>query len=106
MKQLVIKRRRWLRGTGGGTLYRRGKMCCLGFYLRSLGMPPKVLKLGDMPCEIETPKEARWLTRGPLSTRAARQLANTNDNRDLDGDERERAVAKEFARHGVEVVFE
>jgi hypothetical protein len=133
--KLTIGRNIWLRGEGAdkSSLLRKEdqKMCCVGIYLRNLGVPVEKLTGcnsatslhyihgGGLEC---VPEEARWLVKKDelsdnISTpKEALELYRANDsilecsehdNEPLfytEGD-RESAIERLFASHGVEVEF-
>jgi hypothetical protein len=114
--ELVIDRKRWLRGEGGAVskLLRPsdGKMCCLGFYGRALGFSPD--EIGHLSSPSDTYASGRWpawllqyvYERGCHSdTETCNQLIRTNDDAPTAPDEREAKIAAIFARHGVTVRF-
>ncbi len=68
MKSFTIKRSKWARGRkremgGSQLLNKRGNMCCLGFYLKSCGLPEAVLDNAGVPEEVfnKIPEQAQWL---------------------------------------------
>lgn len=119
MKTLVIDRSRWLRGNPDESclLDRDGRMCCLGFYLRSCGADESdIFEIGS-PAGIayEAPQEAGWLltrlsrddvheaTRADSSRCTA--LMTVNDDATWTDEQREREIAHLFSRQGIDVVF-
>lgn len=110
MKTLVIDRRRWLRGEGGGdsALYRTrdGKMCCVGFYCRMVKrLPIAVIRDSRWTYDGILPDD-HWLnTDDSPDTIDAERLATVNDARGLDDPSRERQIAAIFAKHGVRAKF-
>lgn len=103
--KVVIDRRRWYRGKGGdGSMLRKlsGKQCCLGFLCRALKVPAKAMLELAMPTEVSSQYELpAWLRRSRDVTRAA----DWNDNLDFSEKEREKRIAKLFARHDIQVRF-
>jgi hypothetical protein len=85
MRMLTIDRQVWLRGEGedSSCLYRPrdGKMCCLGIYLTSLGVPKDSLAHVVSPGKLNTelPRGAGWLLRNGLHTDIAANLMIAND---------------------------
>lgn len=51
MLNVTVKRSRWLHGTGAGSLLEDGKMCCLGFACREVGLKPKEIRGHGMPAD-------------------------------------------------------
>jgi hypothetical protein len=133
--KLTIPREIWLRGEGGdkSRLFRRddGKMCCIGIYLRDLGVPVEKLTGcssatslhymygGGLEC---VPKEAKWLLKTDdfssliCTPKEALELYRANDailaypeGKDepyfQTEEDRESAIKGLFATHGVEVEF-
>lgn len=119
MKKLVIDRSRWLRGEGANdsALLRPKdqRMCCLGIYLQSCGVPADDLAGRKYPSSVHgtMAPEAAWTVsndpyRGPYAidnNPAFAVLATTNDNPKLAAREREQRITEVFAIHGVEVTF-
>ena len=109
MKEIVIRRRMWGRGTPGGSLRRvdTGKQCCLGFVCRALGVPRKVIADVAMPYGIADDYCARlpkWLL-SSTHTSDVVKAANINDGRDITDVERERRITAIFKKHGLRAVF-
>ena len=112
---LVIDRPRWYRGRDYSSLIvADGQMCCLGFYLRSLGVPSNVMRAIGTPAGLtpntELPPDAGWLLRGAegeycFNSQACTDLARVNDAQDLTDEAREQLITGMFAKHGVEVTF-
>lgn len=119
MKHVEIRRKRWLRGEGSRNsfLYRHKdrKMCCLGFYLRSCGLPVKDLTGRKSPFDLPgVPDEAKWLNLANLLPDGAKwrktfnvvnKLMRINDTDDLPEKQREKQISKLFREQGVKVVF-
>lgn len=127
MQKFTLDRSRWYRGKGpGGSALLRasdGKMCCLGLYLESCGVPHGELtwKVYPSGSKDRLPAEGQWLatdddTRrtysvpsydkdSTLPTFASNFIAYTNDDRSIDDEEREKILTKAFAENGVEVTF-
>lgn len=132
----VIKRSEWLRGEGAINSYllreEDGKRCCVGIYARACGVPDDHLAGQSWPMSPSQAKdcantrigwaepkpwvlpEGHWLLeRLHDLTEGFTNLSNINDAR-MDNtdfatfreDDRERLVAKVFARHGITVTFE
>ena len=67
MHQFTIKRSKWLRNPKKSVLLNgKGSMCCLGFYLKSCGVPKKYLLNVNTPAEItiSLPPQCLWLLNG------------------------------------------
>lgn len=121
--KLVIDRRVWLRGEGGEGSYllreSDGKRCCLGIYLKSLGVSDELLANQEYPVCIPSefiPVEALWLvTDDGQNSALVDDLTYLNDGiiseRHAFGcstkteEDRERRIAEHFLRMGVEVEF-
>jgi hypothetical protein len=109
MDTLIIDRSKWLRGTGAGALLNGGgKMCCLGFECKRLGLEDDVILDIDMPDELMD-KDAdlelpEWLseTHPESDVYIAAQI---NDRKGLIEEEREQKITKIFAAHDIEVKF-
>lgn len=127
MKQLIIDRKRWLRGGDGGGyssyLFRDEdkKMCCLGFWCRSRGLsidrirdissPIEVLNNFDRKDQTKTKTKTISLL-SPLLTKNADNdnkicslLMINNDNNKISEEERERRIGRDFAKIGIKVKF-
>lgn len=113
MKELVIDRSKWLRGEEPclSSLHRPkdGKMCCLGIYLESCGVPVDVLSDRKYPSGVrsELPAEAQWLVAPGYESVDAipTKLAVTNDTRKLTEREREHQIQELFAAADIAVTF-
>jgi hypothetical protein len=139
MKELIIDRAIWARGdvfakeqvaagapcAGNWLLDVAGKMCCIGIYLKSCGLPEERLKKVGEPvdvlnqatidgAEVELPKEALWLletTHGsedePSHTNSdtASALMAENDSDEVSEEDREKVIASIFAKVDIEVKF-
>ncbi len=114
MKRLIINRSTWYRGQGGdfSKLLKQddGKMCCLGFYLKSVGIEEDALLDQADPSSIldyETEgKIPEWLLSGKDNSRLTLDLVGANDDQRTTEADREMVVKKLFAQAGVKVVFE
>lgn len=116
---LVIDRKKWLRGDcqmfeddpesvlrDGG-----GRMCCLGFYLKSVG-GKSITGIYEPMGLNKIPKDAEWLVnRGEFkdiegNSKECDKLICVNDDGPLSENRREREIAKLFKKHGnVNVTF-
>jgi hypothetical protein len=117
--KLIIDRKKWLRGTGDGSLRnRKGEMCCLGFLANTCGINQGITGIG-MPSDIRNTKikakknEDEWLAMFDLNiydgfkadSRLASRLAEINDSRITSDAIKEAKIKKEFKKIGVEVTF-
>ena len=103
--KFTINRTRWYRGNGGcgsALLLRGGKMCCLGFYLKSCGIQKKKLLGKETPDDVVSciPKQAKWLF--GKNKNDTQELMTLND---VINKSRRREIAKIFAKHNVKVIF-
>lgn len=131
MKKLIIDRKTWYRGQRADTsklLRNDGMRCCLGFYLQSCGMDDQgnrgTIEMGtpasllnDVGAEI--PEEAQWLIDMVGSDAAndcicaenskeCQRLMSLNDvpsSSVYPESDREMAITKIFAEHGIAVEF-
>jgi hypothetical protein len=112
--QFVIKRSNWLRGEGSDDSYllreSDGKMCCLGFYLESLGCPLELLDGAQGPSDVPIkvrPKKGKWLINDDpsLCSIECNELIKANDEAGDDG-VREEEIIRLFAKEGITVKFE
>jgi len=116
--KLTIPRKIWLRGEGDARsrLLRigDGKMCCIGIYLKELGVPEEYLAdvadASSFNLNQPLPEEAKWL-RNPCIAPSAGRFYTTNDY-ELPGDgyiaseeDREAKIKEMFEAHGVELEF-
>ena len=115
MKTLIIDRRKWLRISAPNYVttslcdITNKKMCCLGFYLRSLDLSEKdFLDLG-MPNETKINKiKLGWLlsnTCGRYNSEHCKDLADINDDNSTNDKSKEEAIAEIFRKHDVKVIF-
>jgi hypothetical protein len=132
MQDFVLDRDRWLRGEdplsptdGGGSFLRRprdGKMCCLGLYLESRGVPTQALEGVRYPNAVRIqgliPEDALWCSstgelaedfclvheEGPTIPNPF-GIANINDDYTIPNSHREKAIADAFEKYGVRVIF-
>lgn len=116
VKEFVIDRSRWDRGTGAGSLLRDSlhrQQCCIGHYLTACGVPDDALLDNGQPEDVgdELPEGTTWLIRASHSgegwsdTTATGKLIEANDDGKLEDEERERRVARVFEQHGIRVTF-
>lgn len=118
--EFVIDRKKWIRGSSlkeepeekyvitpcsSYLKDRSGSMCCLGFYLESLGA--KGLTGKQLPITVrKLPEEASWLVTPMNSpTNQCIRLVNANDRDSSCHKERETAVSDLFAEKGIKVKF-
>lgn len=114
MEVLIIDRMKWLRGIGGEQsklLDANGRMCCLGFECRRLGLEKRDILGVVVPhntmgkplpfwlMEVNTNKEMG------LSGTDVGEAMFTNDDRCLSEIQREAKLTVIFARHDVELRF-
>lgn len=117
-KELIIDRAVWLRGEGNEESFllraKDQKMCCVGIYLKGLGVEDerlldtgmaedtKVLDTKDIGLVVkDLPDEAKWLE----DSTTAGELYRTNDAEGIGEEERETTIASLFKEQGVEVRF-
>lgn len=116
--KLVIDRKRWLRGEGpADSKLLRGKdneMCCLGFFGCALGATEDELVGVVDPEDVRLVQWPEWLVENCSDDAGGTLLAHTdeairlmriNDTKGTPEHEREAAIARIFASHGVEVTF-
>lgn len=134
---LVINRDKWLRGRpgDGSLLNSEGKMCCLGFYCKALGIEPKYIRGKGMPDDLferydrvqdqaklaeklgwlvhaEKVEEEDWTDPSRTTMRLdhadselCSSLASDNDDDQISDKEREEKVTRSFAKAGVKIKF-
>ena len=120
--KLTIDRERWLRGEGStnSKLLRLsdGKMCCLGFYCIALGLSQEQIREVNSPIGVADKLLAKgiWMV-APVSSEelsggvrrdvdiGAGNLMEINDSVIEMPDKREKLIAEEFVKHGVNVEF-
>jgi hypothetical protein len=112
VRELVIDRKRWLRGEDEDSRLLRPsdkKMCCLGFYLCDLGVSADDVSGLHAPCEVGTlPSEGAWLldvTNPRHNGHDCVELMETNDTEAIKESYREKKIASIFAKHDVKVTF-
>ena len=119
--KLTIDRERWLRGEGStnSKLLRLsdGKMCCLGFYCIALGLSQEQIREVNSPIGVadKLPTKGIWMvapaSSGELSGGVsdvdigAGNLIEINDSVREMPDKREKLIAEEFVKYGVDVEF-
>ncbi len=119
MKNLTIRRKKWLRG-GNGTLCNDvGAKCCLGFYATQCGIPRKeLLDKGD-PSELYhecSDKDNEYFDKlvdvenwgdeyVATNKYITDRLITANDQGGVPLKERERTIKNLFANIGVNVTF-
>lgn len=120
MKEFVIDRSVWARGKPDGTaclLREDGKMCCLGIYLRALGMKPHQILGKAYPSAVRQQRPTAptaWLDEtspvrllldwdGPHTWQTV--LAYTNDDAKIEDADREKRIRDGFAANGIAVSF-
>jgi hypothetical protein len=111
-KSFTIKRSEWIRGSMNELSQLlspdSGKMCCLGFYLRSCGMKKRDISDHTEPSDVITPlpKQAQWLSDIPgRNSDAAKDLINVNDDDTLKWNTREAEIKELFAQQNIDVIF-
>lgn len=112
MKQkFEIDRSRWHRGQGGEgskLLRQDDKMCCVGLYLESCGVPRAKLLDVAYASGVVLPEQAKWLLDNSKNQcqYPGTELAVRNDSfNDDDEKSREEDIARLFAENDVEVTF-
>lgn len=116
--KFTISRRKWWRGHGADSELLRadGKMCCVGIYLKACGIKPTLLKnvvdASDLAVENENAlvkKIPTWLLNNASgywqNSDIAFELYAANDEEEVRGAEKEKAIKNIFATHGVDVTF-
>ena len=120
-----VERSRWLNGavlkvegecdgyhplsSGSYLLRRDGLTCCLGFACLAAGMSEKAIKYQKMPSNISTVLPASLCKlmdcEVDKDSVIARQLANTNDDKDLQPKEREIKIKALGLEAGIDFSF-
>lgn len=105
----VVTRDKWARGGYDVALHDEstGKMCCLGFYLAACGVTKEAMGTKTHACsldDVDFPRESSWLKDGSDEY----DLVNINgiSEDEIDGSEREAALAEIFLEHGITVTYE
>ena len=106
IKELVVYRDLWVRGSKKGTsLLNEHGMCCLGFACLTTGVPPADLHLCGEPMDIEfdamgveVPALVHFDEGERQHTPLTGYAIEINDNSDIDDHERERLLAEVFGR--------
>lgn len=115
--KLVIDRARWIRGTMDSFLLRHdGKMCCLGFLSRAVGLPEAEIRHRLTPVSL-TDEQCKtypeWLRPhlDPLmpnvrrNSIVAHDLMGVNDQLNVHDSAREAKLVARFAELGIELEF-
>ena len=111
--RLVINRKTWLHGEGhcNSDMLRSsdGKMCCLGFYCVSLGIPKRTIKDKSSPGELDSrfyDKLNRLLrpTTG-FENLICERLISINDSVEKSDKLREKQLVNTFKKINVDVKF-
>lgn len=103
-KNLVIDRRKWLRGCDDSKLYdsETRRMCCLGFCAIQNGFRKKDIKDHPYPSDIDfkplLDNNGRWRP-------TTEKLMEVNDNTKIDDSVREKKIISLFKRFKVRVKF-
>lgn len=128
--KLIIDRSRWMRRSSekdpSGLLLdpSSGKMCCLGFYCKSLGLKEEEISCIGMPADLDkVDLDKSWLIQKDFNDEYydsdedicdeflyrdslnANLLAGINDNPNFSDEEKERKIKEIFRQNGVEVEF-
>ena len=121
--KVSVSKKRWGRGMTGGSLLgttqrNKGKMCCLGFACRQLGIRASVMAGVGYPVTLFhralTARERTVLRQSPLlggcygttmDSSLARRAALINDNAVLTDAARMTQLRALFKRHGHQIVF-
>jgi len=114
MRTFVVDKSKWLRGEGGSASYlcrpSDGKMCILGLFGESLGIPRQAMKGQKRPGAVKSSLWPHWLfnladTESPDSN----GLIADNDAGNywnLDAEQaRQKRIRDRFAKHGIDVLF-
>jgi hypothetical protein len=114
VKSFTIDRAIWLHGEGSGNSYLLrpfdGKMCCLGHYLKAVGVEDEAITSVDTPSDLpfEIQKEIpSWLMGGcriEVSPECQKLMIDNDDTTDPRG-EKEAAIIAGFKEVGIEVTF-
>ena len=111
MLKVEVNRKRWGRGTGDGSLLRDGKMCCLGFVCRKVGLSAEEIKHTGEPIDVvvgeKVPKAMRGLYNKKLDGRSkvCRALVRYNDDSVLSDKQREKKIISYGRKAGIEFTF-
>lgn len=98
---VVVDRKTWLRGEGSYSSFllrpNDGKMCCLGFACKALGLRDHEIELVGEPCELD------W--DHPLRRADVKSLVVANDDTDITDDTREARLIEDGQRIGLNFSF-
>jgi len=111
--KVVIKRSKWLRGTGDGTLLNEdGERCCLGFLGKVCGYSDKDLKRKGTPMDLNTKtfKNGKWpkTILSPeyrYNTDLTEDLVSANDDTNVLGANKERRIKSLGKKGGIDFQF-
>lgn len=114
-KDVVVSRKKWLRGEGEGFLFRSDdkKMCCLGFMCKAAGATEQDMENLSVPSELYERKqiEAGFCLKDSTNLDFSCnddwifEAVNYNDRSDITRDEREKHLKRVFNQQGISVKF-
>lgn len=114
-KTVVVKRSKWMRGDQETSCLRNkktGKMCCLGFLTREAGFRTRQINGKLQPDDLT--KCIKGLTRPHtycdqdtdiINTETCKNMMDINDDKNIDDETREKQIAREGKRIGVNFKF-
>ena len=122
IKSFTIKRSKWLRMSKRTQIYsqmldgKSGKMCCLGFYSITCGIPRENIKNEPSPRDVVFDYDnIVWNTFllskrkefgfNKVNSKIAGKLMDINDDEETTDDFKEKEIKKIFATKGVKVKF-
>ena len=109
MKTFIINRKFWDRGeksSGSLLCSSTGKMCCLGFFAKSYGVPKdKIVDLAFPSSILEDKELAKIPSWAQEVTTDIHSLVKINDLSDMDDKLREKQIAKIFKKHKIIAKF-
>lgn len=106
--KFVLDRSRWFRGDSQGSMLLRSwdwKMCCLGLFLESCGVPVEKLRNVHLPSYVNfpLPPKAKWTCSADITYPEG--IVHTNDSTTMKEEDREKRLIALFALQGVELTF-
>lgn len=108
----TIDRATWLHGEGSEPSFllrrRDGKRCCVGFYLKSLGVPDAKVLGKRMLSDVVDPRDRKWLryfAQDGVETHTLMTLYGYNDGCGEPEKTREGLITQLFAKLGAKVTF-
>jgi hypothetical protein len=101
--EVVVDRRKWYRGRRGDysrLRLRDGRMCCLGFACRAVGLKAKDITDVGIPKHLSIELQPSWATDVAIG-----HMVDTNDDDNLSERQREAALKRSGRQVGLRLTF-